>query len=217
MNTIEKIPHELCTGCGACYNKCPFGAIEMGLDSDGFISPAVNPDRCRDCGLCLGICPAEHPVGAHEAPEAYAVMAEDKTRKISSSGGMFTLLAEEIFKLGGVVSGARYSEDFKTVYHTFAGSAEELAPLRGSKYVQSDTGDTYGEAKRLLDEGRYLLYTGCPCQIAGLYAYLGKDYERLFTADLICHGSNSVTAFRSFVEEYADGREIEKLDFRENP
>ena len=215
MNNITNVSHDHCTGCGACYNRCPFDAAKMELDKEGFPYPIIDNDKCRDCGLCLSACPATVSVRHNPAPDTYAVMANDTLRLKSSSGGMFSLLAEEIFKLGGAVCGARYSDDYKTVYHAWAENTDELAPLRGSKYVESDIGNTYRDAKRLLEDGRYVLYTGCPCQIAGLYSFLGKDYDKLYTADLICHGSNSITAYQSFIDEYSEGRAIEKVDFRD--
>lgn len=212
--TIEKVPHHMCTGCGACLNKCPKNAIVMEYDAEGFLFPKVT-DACVECGLCLKACPAEHPVELNETPSSYAVWAQDDVRKKSSSGGMFTLLADEVLKRGGAVCGAAYAEDHRTVHHIWAENQAELPPLRGSKYVQSDTQLTYREAKAYLDQGRPVLYTGCPCQVAGLYSYLGKPYDNLYTADLVCHGSNSVTAFQSFLDEFCEGKEIERVDFRD--
>ncbi len=215
MKNITNIEKSLCTGCGACYNKCPFNAITMELDGEGFIAPQINDDKCMDCGLCYKVCPVEKPVEKNKKPDAYAVWAEDEIRLKSSSGGMFTLLADAIFERDGVVCGARYSDDYMSVYHTWATNMDELAPLRGSKYVQSDVGKTYKEAKGFLDEGKTVLYTGCPCQIAGLYNYLGKEYDNLYTADLVCHGQNSITAYRSFINEYSGGKPFEKISFRD--
>ncbi len=214
-NTVLRVPHDRCTGCGACLNRCPAQAIRMALDGEGFPYPAVDADTCVRCGACLAVCPAEHPLTTYPIPKSYAVWADKRTRRISSSGGMFSVLARHAFAEGGAVCGARYTGDFLAVYHDWAESERALAPLRGSKYVQSDTGLTYRQAKQTLDAGRTVLYTGCPCQIAGLYRYLGGDRDRLITADVICHGANSQTAFRAFVTEYAEGREIARLDFRD--
>ena len=215
MNNITNIEKSLCTGCGACYNKCPFNAITMEIDNEGFVYPQIDNEKCVNCGLCYKVCPVESPIKKNDTPDAYAVWASDEIRMQSSSGGMFTLLADVIFEKGGAVCGARYSDDYMSVYHAWATNMKELAPLRGSKYVQSDTGKTYKEAKKLLDEGRMVLYTGCPCQIAGLYNYLGKEYDNLYTADLVCHGQNSITAYRSFITEYAEGKPFEKISFRD--
>ena len=213
-NTIRTIAHNACTGCGACRNKCPKDAIRMVLDGEGFYFPQVT-DACVNCGLCLAACPAAHPVAHHPTPPAYAVWADDDTRMKSSSGGMFSLLAEATLAKGGAVCGAAYDDDFMTVHHVWAENREALAPLRSSKYVQSDTELTYRQAKAYLEAGRPVLYTGCPCQIAGLYRFLGKDYPNLLTADLICHGANSLTAYQSFLREFSEGKPIAKVDFRD--
>lgn len=212
--TIKIVPHEACTGCGACLNKCPKDAIVMQYDAEGFLFPTIT-DACVECGACLQVCPAENPVELHETPRSYAVLAKDDVRMKSSSGGMFTILADEILKRGGAVCGAAYAEDYRTVHHIWAESQDELQPLRGSKYVQSNTELTYRKTKEYLNNGRTVLYTGCPCQIAGLYRYLGKPYDNLFTADIVCHGSNSVTAYQSFLKEITNNQPIERVDFRD--
>lgn len=213
-NTIRTIAHNACTGCGACRNKCPKDAIRMVLDGEGFYFPQVT-DACVNCGLCLAACPAANPVAHHPTPPAYAVWADDDTRMKSSSGGMFSLLAEATLAKGGVVFGARYAEDYLSVYHAAAHTEEELAPLRKSKYVQSDTRLTYREAKEALERGKMVFYVGCPCQIAGLYRFLGKDDPNLLTADLVCHGANSLTAYQTFLREFSEGKPIERVDFRD--
>lgn len=215
MNNVTKISHDCCTGCGACYNKCPVNAIEMKYDSEGFIFPVIDTKKCIDCGACIKCCPVEKPTDVNTNPHTYAVMADEDTRMKSSSGGMFTMLARVIFDMGGVVCGARYSNDFQTVYHAWATNETELQPLRGSKYVQSETRQTYRETKEYLKKGIPVLYTGTPCQIAGLYNFLGKDHKKLYTADLVCHGSNSTTAYRSFLKEFTGGKEIECVNFRD--
>lgn len=214
-NTICKVDYNDCTGCGACVNKCPKNAIVMQYSDEGFLYPEIKHELCVNCGQCLAICPAEHPIPLHNTPESYAIWASDDIRMKSSSGGMFTLLANFVLEQKGAVCGAAYSADYQTVYHCWAESKEELGKLRGSKYVQSDTQLTYRQAKQYLDAGRAVLYTGCPCQVAGLYSYLGKEYENLYTADLVCHGANSVKAYQSFLKEFTEGQEIEKVDFRD--
>lgn len=212
--TINRVAHDQCTGCGACYNKCPVNAITMEYDAEGFLFPKVS-DGCINCGQCVNVCPVIHPLALNEEPESYAVWAEDNVRLKSSSGGMFTLMADYVLKNKGVVCGAAYTADYQFVHHIWAENKDELLPLRGSKYVQSDTELTFRQAQEYLKQGRIVLYTGCPCQIAGLYNYLGKEYDNLYTADLVCHGSNSVTAYQSFIKEFSGGKEIEKVDFRD--
>lgn len=203
MNNIKKIAHDACTGCGACYNKCPVDAISMGKDEQGYLYPILNTDKCIDCGLCLKCCPSEHDFrnDNESNPECVAVWASDEIRQKSSSGGMFTLLAEQIFNEGGVVFGSAFTADFYGAQHQIARNAEELIPLRGSKYVQSEIKETYREAKKHLDNGFPVLFTGCPCQIAGLYGFLGTDYPNLYTADLVCHGVPSAALLKTFVQE----------------
>ena len=215
MKTIETIDRSLCTGCGACYNKCPVNAINMVADREGFLFPEIDGERCIECNLCYNICPINAPLKKNKEPDAYAVWADEETRLKSSSGGMFSLLANEIFAQGGAVCGARYSDDFLSVYHAWAKNNEELAPLRGSKYVQSNIGNTYKEAKVFLDGGKPVLYTGCPCQIAGLYNYLGKEYSNLYTIDLVCHGAPSNYAYSRYVQERADRNSIKEMNFRD--
>ena len=220
MNTVEdKVLKNQCTGCAACYNKCPVNAIEMKYNDEGFLFPQVDYGKCVECGLCWKVCPELnldsvkqriHPEGT-----CYAAMAEDALREVSSSGGMFTLLANEIYQNGGVVCGAVYREDYKEVYHIVSRSPEDLGKLRGSKYVQSAIGDVYSIIKSELTAGKPVLFVGCPCQVSGLYSYLGKEYEKLYTADLICHGANSVYAYQSYIEEVANGRKITEVNFRD--
>lgn len=214
-NNIVQVAHDACTGCGACFNKCPVKAISMRYDKEGFLYPFVDEEKCINCGQCVNVCAALHPLQLHDTPKSYAVWAADEVRLVSSSGGMFTLLAEYVLEHQGIVCGAVYADDYLSVYHTWAETKEELAALRSSKYVQSDTRETYKEAETYLNNGRMVLYTGCPCQIAGLYSYLGGDRPNLITADLVCHGANSLTAYKSFIREFSEGKDILKVDFRD--
>lgn len=212
--TIRVVPHEKCTGCGACYNKCPTNAIEMKPDNEGFLFPEMQ-DNCVSCGICRSACPVLSPIKYNGIPNCYAVWADPKTRRRSSSGGMFSILARAILAKGGVVFGAVYSEDFSRVEFTYASTEEELQPIRGSKYVQSDVGLAYREVKRFLEQGTPVLFTGCPCQVAGLYTYLDKQYAELYTADIVCHGAPSPEVYRAYLAEKAAGRTLTKVDFRE--
>lgn len=208
-----------CTGCGACVNKCPKECIELVPDEQGFLKPIVNEQDCIDCGMCTDVCPAtkchemnEEPLGGEI--DCYAAWADDYTRSLSSSGGAFSVLAKSVLESGGVVFGVEYTSDFY-VQHTCIDSVNRLEKIRKSKYVQSNTRDTYRQAKSKLDEGVFVLYVGTPCQIAGLKSFLGKDYDNLLAVDLICFCVTPVTAFRKYLDEKYGLGEIENVVFRD--
>lgn len=213
--TVEEVNKGSCTGCGACCNLCPTGAITMREDSEGFIYPVINKDECTSCGLCYSKCPAEnHIYSLWKNGDIYAVCADDEIRMNSSSGGMFTVLAQYAFSKGGAVVGAAWTEDH-TVQHIVIHSENELDKLRRSKYLQSDTADTFIRTKNLLEQNTFVLYSGCPCQIAGLYSYLGKEYDNLLTVDIICHGVPSPLAFKKYLKEISGGKEVTEVNFRD--
>lgn len=208
---------KLCTGCGACYNVCPKDAIRMEPNEEGFLVPRIQKALCVNCGLCEKTCPVLNPVYKNtEQPDCYALRASDEIREKSSSGGTFTLLANEILGRGGVVFGAAWTKEW-TVAHIGIEDAEHLALLRSSKYLQSDTGKSFTEVKEHLRKGRPVLYTGCPCEIAGLYAFLGTSVslDKLYTAEIICHGAPSPKAFQKYLNDNFDVPNIERFDFRD--
>lgn len=182
-----------CTGCGACVNICPTGAIGLRPDESGFLYPHMNPQACIDCSACNKVCQMEK-TSRKEAPEQtfYALVNRNKSHlKVSSSGGAFLAVAAYVFAQGGVVVGCAFDETLKAV-HTVTHSLDEcIQKLCGSKYVQSQTGTTYAEVKGLLADGRLVLYTGTPCQIEGLLLFLKEKPDNLITLDLICHGVSS--------------------------
>ena len=191
-----------CSGCHACASICPKSCIVMEKDSEGFLYPNVNKDACVNCGLCEKSCPILHRKQPASDCSVTAMAAVNQNIDIligSSSGGVFTLLAEEILKQDGVVFGAAFSENFKIVRHICAKQPGDLEKLRGSKYVQSEIGDAYQQAKMLLDSGCKVLFTGTPCQIGGLYAFLRKPYENLYTQDIVCHGVPSPMVWERYV------------------
>lgn len=189
-----------CCGCQACYNICPKNAIEMVADEKGFKYPKVNKDKCINCGLCEKVCPILNKKTIENEPKVYACYNKnDEIRMKSSSGGIFTLIAEEIIKRDGVVCGAAFDEQYG-LSHQFVESIEDLEKLRTSKYFQSSIEDTYRKTKEYLLNGRYVLFTGTPCQIEGLLSYLGKQYDKLYTQDIICHGVPSPKVWRKYVD-----------------
>lgn len=203
-----------CTGCGACENICPVGAITMKENDEGFLNPVVDVEKCVNCGLCSKKCIALNPeYGNVPVPKCYAMMADDDTRFISSSGGMFSVVAEYILEKGGYVCGAAYKSDFK-VEHIIIHDRRDLPRLRGSKYMQSHTNQIYKQIKELLEDGQLVLFTGMPCQVAGLYTCLGKDYENLYTIDLLCHGITSSKVFEKYHKDVLGGKELKRLEFK---
>ena len=209
---IEITDKTKCMGCHACYNKCPVQAIEMVEDEKGFKYPQVNKEKCINCGLCEKVCPILNQVKVENKPVAYAVKnLEEKIRKQSSSGGMFTVLSEVILNDGGVVFGVAFDENWK-LKHTYVENVEKLQIFRGSKYLQSTIGDTYAKVKEFLQDGRKVMFTGTPCQIEGLKSYLGKENDNLFTQDIICHGVPSPKIHERYLEHLKDKSKTEKIE-----
>ena len=189
---------EECTGCGMCEQICSHKAIIMQPDQEGFLHPHIN-DSCVECGLCQLKCPVNALVARFNPPiKIFSGWSNNEATRIkSSSGGAFTEIAKLVFDKGGVVFGASMNRDLK-VEHIFIEKETELFRLRGSKYVQSIIGETYKQAQSFLRQGRMVLFSGTPCQIAGLRNFLHKDYENLCTVDLICHGVPSPRVFEDY-------------------
>lgn len=208
-----------CMGCGACVNICPKQCITLSADEEGFWYPHVDNQTCVRCGACVNSCPIQKAVNRKTNPiETYAAISNDEAQRMkSSSGGVFSLLAECILEQGGVVFGAAYTEDFKAVRHVAIESRQELWKLQGSKYLQSQIGRTYAQAKGFLRQGRPVLFTGTACQIAGLYAYLGKDDALLYTQSVVCHGVASPLIWEKYADfrENTAGQKLKAVSFRE--
>lgn len=179
--------HTHCTGCGACASGCPKDAISMERDKEGFAYPVADLEKCVHCGHCTAICPILREREPHPLPAAYAAWNRDEgVRKDSTSGGAFTALADYVLEGGGVVFGAAF-DGRQHLRHVACFRKEDLWRLRGAKYVQSDLGETFREVRTAL-ESRTVLFSGTPCQVDGLYRYLGCRPENLITCDLVCHG-----------------------------
>ena len=183
-----------CTGCGACRNICSRGAINFMPDDSGFLYPQIDEDRCINCSLCDSVCQMEKKSdrASEDNQRFYALVNKNKDRlQVSSSGGAFLAVAEYVFQNRGVVAGCALDENLRA-HHVVTYTLEEcIDKLCGSKYVQSDIGTVYSEIKKHLSHGRLVLFTGTPCQVEGLYLYLGRKPENLITIDLICHGVSS--------------------------
>ncbi len=213
-----------CYGCTACINICPNGAITMFPDEQGFLYPQINPCLCIECELCLKVCPFHnsfHMDGNLAEPDIYGVKHKsDDVRMNSSSGGMFTAISNYMLEHGGPVYGAMFDKDF-TVCHQKAGIREDCNKFRGSKYVQSDLRDVFREVKEDLMACQYVLFSGTPCQTAGLHNYLkGQvDLKKLFLCDLVCHGTPSPQIFKDYIDFLKNKfhSQIEDLTFRYKP
>lgn len=214
MNICDR---ELCSGCHACYSKCPKNAIKMVEDSEGFLRPQIDENLCISCGLCKKVCPSNNSLDLHTPTEVYAGWDKNDTdKRKSSSGGIATLLSKKFLENGDYVCGAVFDGGL-TVRHKIISKLEELDMLRGSKYVQSIIGDCFKQIKELLDKGKKVLFIGTPCQVCGLKSFIGKDDNSLYTIDLICHGTPSQMTFGKYID-YIDKKfnaNIDSCSFRD--
>ena len=192
-----------CTGCGACFNICPKNSIIMQSDEYGFYKPVIDEDKCIDCGLCEKVCPLDnHKSQNIERPQVYAFQnSDEETLYKCASGGAFAKLAKYVIEQGGIVYGVVYDGNM-VVCHSRTDNLTDLEKMYSSKYVQSDTRNTFKQAKEDIEESKLVLFSGTPCQIAGLKSYLQKDYENLLTVDLVCHGVPSPLVFEKYKQEF---------------
>lgn len=205
-----------CCGCSACAQACPQTCISMKKDEEGFLYPYVDEADCVDCGLCETVCPELNVQSAGAVPVSVRAARnyDEEVRMSSSSGGVFSLLAEYVMsRLGGVVFGARAAGDF-SVYHTYAEFVEDLEDFRGSKYVQSSIDRSYAEAEWFLKDGREVMFSGTPCQIAGLKKFLGREYENLLCVEIVCRGVPSHKVLMQYLSENFPDVRLSEVDFR---
>ena len=205
-----------CCGCSACVQVCPRKCITMEVDEEGFQYPYSNDYLCIDCHLCEKVCPVINQDQQRIPKKVYAAKnLDDNIRLESSSGGLFTIIASEIIKEGGVVFGAKFNNAWEVV-HDYIDRIDDLHLLRGSKYVQSIIGDAYSRAEKFLNEGRTVLFSGTPCQIAGLKRFLRKKYINLLTVDVICHGVPSPRLWNEYLDHMLLKNKIRGLQKRDD-
>lgn len=212
--TVDILQKDLCTGCGACFNACPADAIAMQPNEEGFLEPVIDGGKCINCGKCERTCPVLHPdYSNNKSPDCFAAWAADEIRRDSSSGGVFSVLADYVFESGGYVCGAVMNEHFE-VRHEIIDDRNKLGAMRRSKYVISDTNDCYSRIKSLLKNNKTVLFCGCPCQVAGLKNYLGADYPHLILVDLVCHGAPPQKVFRKYLDDTYGIENVADFKFR---
>ncbi len=211
--TIESLDKTKCTGCAACFASCN-GAISMKQNKDGFLYPQINQEKCIYCENCYNICPViNKTILKLDIPKCFAAKSNKEIREHSSSGGIFTILAKYVLNHDGYVCGACFDDNWK-VNHEIISNIDELDKLKRSKYVQSNISEVYSKISDLIKQNKLILFVGCPCQVAGLKKYIGKN-ENLITVDLVCHGVPSPLIFNQYLnEEYKDVHNIKDINFR---
>ena len=203
-----------CCGCSACAQACTKQCIIMVNDEEGFLYPQIDIDTCINCNKCERVCPIINQNSAKKPIVAYAAKNKnDQIRLISSSGGIFTLLAEKTINNNGVVFGAKFNNKWDVI-HDYTEKLDGIGAFRGSKYVQSQIGDNYKKVQKFLQEGREVLFSGTPCQIAGLHRFLNKTYHNLITIDTICHGVPSPMVWQKYIQQYHQ-KQITDISFRD--
>lgn len=222
MSEIKTIPIlfdkiEDCCGCGACLNICPRKAIAMKEDECGFIYPVITAERCIGCGQCKKVCAFQNAEVNNNPIECYAAISNNPEQsKKSASAGIFAAIAAKVIEEGGIVYGAAFDDSWR-VHHTSAETLDQLYALQGSKYAHSDMERIYYEVKDQLLAGRDVLFSGTPCQIAGLQGYLDRNYENLLTVDIVCHGVPSNRMFQDYLRilEEKHGGIVQAFTFRD--
>ncbi len=213
---IELINSEQCVLCKACSNACPTEAIQFDIPVCGGLYPSINRDKCLACGKCVKACPINKERAFNSLKTTFAVRTKDLLNlEAASSGGVFFELAKSILDKGGFVCGAVFSDDF-SVEHILSNNLDDIKNMRGSKYVESNIGTCYKQIKVLLDNGAILLFSGTPCQVAGLRSYLGRDYEKLYLMDFICHGIPHERVWLDYLQlkESEVGAKVSSVAFR---
>lgn len=213
---IDKISTDNCVLCKACSNSCPVDAISFTHKQFDFLYPTINFEKCIKCNKCESACPLLNIKSAESKKIAFAGKNSDNNIRLSStSGGAFDSIANYVLDKNGYICGAVFEDDF-TVKHIVSNKYDDIKKMRGSKYSQSDINTVYKEIQTLLNDDRYVLFSGCPCQVAGLKAFLQKDYDSLITVDFICHGIPSANMLKSYIKLMEDkhNSKVKQINFR---
>lgn len=208
---------EDCCACGACVNICPKQAISMKEDEAGYLYPEINEDLCIECGACKNVCAYQHHEESNNPIDCYAAVSKNMEQsEKSASAGIFSAIASKVLRDGGTVYGAAFDDDWN-VSHIAVDSFDKLYKLQGSKYTHSNTGRTFSDVKKELINGRFVLYSGTPCQIAGLKQFLRKEYENLLTIDIVCHGVPSNKMLKDYIHSLEEKHKgaISQFSFRD--
>ena len=216
---ISIIEKSQCSGCSACYSTCPINCIQMISDAEGFYYPVVNTEKCIECRKCEKVCPYLNDLTLEAATRKVFVCQNRSLpiRQDSTSGGVFSALSQYVIDRNGIVFGAAFDKQF-CINHKGGRSLDSLANFRGSKYVQSWMGDTFRDVRAELEKDQWVLFSGTPCQVAGLNAYLGKKYEKLVLMDIVCYSISSPGIWKQFLEYISRQipiSEIERIKFRD--
>lgn len=208
---------EHCTGCGTCVAICPAAAISLVRTDNGFDYPQVDHAKCLGCSLCENRCPVLKPGEVQTSIGCFAAVLKDRNDLAkSTSGGVFTALYRRVLAVKGVVFGCVWAENHRLVRHLIGKVEDVCASMRGSKYVQGAAGQSFAQVKQALDKGLEVLFTGTPCQIAGLKRFLGREYENLLAVEVVCHGVGSPGLWQRYCDELERryGGKIQQVGFR---
>ena len=216
QKTVYSLSEKYCVGCGACVSVCPHNALSLQPDNLGYFRATINKINCTLCGACQKVCPALNPPAKTNSDKPRLVGLQCKDENLlqkSSTGGVFGLLAKSILNKGGVVCGAAWNENLG-VEHIIIDNEADLNRLHKSKYMQSFTGNIFRDIKNYLDKNTPVLFSGCPCQVAGLKSYLKKDYPNLLLVDLLCGNAPSQMFFKKYLESNFKDKNISGYEFR---